>query len=35
LARIRFAGIRLGKLPEGAWRYLEDHEVKGLLDSIE
>ena len=35
LARIRFAGIRLGKLPEGAWRHLEDHEVKGLLDSIE
>jgi 23S rRNA pseudouridine2605 synthase/23S rRNA pseudouridine2604 synthase len=35
LARIRFAGIRLGTLPEGAWRYLDDHEAKGLLDSIE
>ena len=34
LARIRFAGIRLGTLPEGAWRHLDDHEVKGLLDSI-
>jgi 23S rRNA pseudouridine2605 synthase/23S rRNA pseudouridine2604 synthase len=34
LARIRFAGIRLGRLPEGAWRYLDDHEVECLLDSI-
>jgi 16S rRNA U516 pseudouridylate synthase RsuA-like enzyme len=34
LARIRFAGIRLGTLPEGAWRYLDDHEVEGLLESI-
>jgi 16S rRNA U516 pseudouridylate synthase RsuA-like enzyme len=34
LARIRFAGLRLGTLPEGAWRYLDDHEVKVLLDSI-
>ena len=34
LARIRFAGIRLGTLPEGAWRYLDDHEVEGLMDSM-
>jgi len=34
LARIRFAGLRLGRLPEGAWRYLDDHEVEGLLESI-
>lgn len=34
LARIRFAGIRLGTLPEGAWRHLDDHEVRNLLDSI-
>jgi pseudouridine synthase len=34
LARIRFAGIRLGTLPEGAWRYLDDYEVEGLMDSM-
>jgi 23S rRNA pseudouridine2605 synthase/23S rRNA pseudouridine2604 synthase len=34
LARIRFAGLRLGRLPEGAWRYLDDQEVEGLLESI-
>ena len=34
LTRIRFAGLRLGRLPEGAWRYLDDQEVEGLLESI-
>jgi 23S rRNA pseudouridine2605 synthase/23S rRNA pseudouridine2604 synthase len=34
LARTRFAGIRLGGLPEGAWRHLTDREVMGLLDAI-
>jgi pseudouridine synthase len=34
LVRIRFDGIRLGTLPEGAWRHLTDQEVRGLLESI-
>lgn len=31
LKRIRVAHVRLGRLAEGAWRYLTDHEVKALL----
>jgi len=31
LKRIRVAHIRLGRLAEGAWRYLTDPEVKALL----
>ncbi len=31
LKRIRLASIRLGGLPEGAWRYLTDKEIKKLL----
>ncbi|MFO7706677.1 MAG: pseudouridine synthase [Desulfobacterales bacterium] len=31
LARTRFAGIRLGELPEGAWRHLTGEEIKALL----
>lgn len=31
LARIRFAGIRLGDLPEGHWRHLTPEEVAVLL----
>jgi len=30
LKRIRVAGVRLGKLPEGSWRYLTDSEVSSL-----
>jgi len=31
LKRIRVAAVRLGRLSEGAWRYLTDLEVKALL----
>jgi pseudouridine synthase len=31
LKRIRVASIRLGRLAEGAWRYLEEREVAALL----
>jgi 23S rRNA pseudouridine2605 synthase/23S rRNA pseudouridine2604 synthase len=31
LKRIRVATVRLGRLSEGAWRYLSDLEVKALL----
>ncbi len=31
LQRIRVAHIRLGRLPEGKWRYLTDSEVQALL----
>jgi 23S rRNA pseudouridine2605 synthase/23S rRNA pseudouridine2604 synthase len=31
LKRIRVATVRLGRLSEGAWRYLTDLEVKALL----
>jgi 23S rRNA pseudouridine2605 synthase/23S rRNA pseudouridine2604 synthase len=31
LKRIRVSVIRLGRLPEGAWRHLTDLEVQGLL----
>ncbi|WP_051327737.1 pseudouridine synthase [Desulfatirhabdium butyrativorans] len=31
LQRIRMANIRLGRLPEGKWRYLSDREVAVLL----
>lgn len=33
LKRIRFAHIRLGKLPEGAWRYLKSKEIEELLEA--
>ncbi len=32
LKRLRMAGIRLGGLKEGRWRYLTDHERKALKD---
>jgi len=31
LKRIRFAGIDLGKLPEGKWRYLTAQEIRRLI----
>jgi 23S rRNA pseudouridine2605 synthase/23S rRNA pseudouridine2604 synthase len=31
LKRIRVAHIRLGRLAEGAWRYLTDAETQALL----
>jgi 23S rRNA pseudouridine2605 synthase/23S rRNA pseudouridine2604 synthase len=33
LKRIRIAGVRLGKLAEGAWRHLHSEEVEMLLGS--
>ena len=30
LKRIRVAGVRLGKLPEGSWRHLTKNELKSL-----
>ena len=30
LKRIRVAGVRLGRLPEGAWRHLTPEEVAAL-----
>ena len=35
LRRVRVAGIRLGNLPEGAWRHLTDRERKMLLKDID
>ena len=32
LKRIGFAGVRLGHLPEGAWRHLTEREAKRLLE---
>ena len=34
LKRIRVANIKLGNLPEGAWRYLTKKETKTLLKSL-
>lgn len=34
LKRVRVANIDLGDLPEGAWRYLTEKEIQGLLKSI-
>ena len=34
LKRIRVANIRLGRLPEGRWRYLSEKEKADLLKSI-
>jgi 23S rRNA pseudouridine2605 synthase len=34
LKRIRVANIRLGDLPEGAWRHLTEKEIQHLLKSI-
>lgn len=33
LKRIRIANIRIGKLPEGKWRYLDSTEIAGLFDT--
>jgi len=33
LKRIRISTLRLGRLPEGAWRHLTRQEVKRLLDA--
>ena len=35
LKRVRVANIKLGNLPEGAWRYLTKKEIEILLKSIE
>ena len=34
LKRLRVANIKLGNLPEGAWRYLTKKEIKSLLASL-
>ena len=34
LKRIRMANLKLGDLPEGAWRYLKSTEVKALLRTL-
>ena len=34
LKRIRVSNIRLGRLPEGAWRYLNEKERKSLLKML-
>jgi 23S rRNA pseudouridine2605 synthase/23S rRNA pseudouridine2604 synthase len=31
LKRIRVASVKLGRLAEGAWRYLTDLEIEALL----
>jgi 23S rRNA pseudouridine2605 synthase/23S rRNA pseudouridine2604 synthase len=35
LKRISFANIRLGNLPEGAWRHLREREKRQLLAPLE
>ena len=34
LKRLRMANIRLGRLPEGGWRYLSENERERLLKSV-
>lgn len=34
LKRIRVSTIRLGKLPEGGWRYLNETEKESLIESV-
>jgi pseudouridine synthase len=34
LQRIRIANIRLGKLPEGKWRHLDENEKKQLIAAV-
>jgi len=34
LRRIRVSNIRLGKLPQGSWRYLTDKERNDLLEGM-
>jgi pseudouridine synthase len=34
LKRIRIANIRLGKLPEGKWRHLDENEKKQLIAAV-
>lgn len=34
LKRIRVSNVRLGKLAEGAWRYLTENERKGILSGL-
>jgi pseudouridine synthase len=34
LKRIRIADIRLGKLPEGKWRHLDENEKKELIAAV-
>jgi 23S rRNA pseudouridine2605 synthase/23S rRNA pseudouridine2604 synthase len=34
LKRIRVANIKLGNLPQGAWRHLTHKEIKSLLASL-
>ena len=34
LKRVRVANIKLGDLPEGAWRHLTENEIQQLLKSI-
>ncbi len=34
LKRIRVSNVRLGKLPEGGWRYLKEKEKEALIKSV-
>jgi 23S rRNA pseudouridine2605 synthase/23S rRNA pseudouridine2604 synthase len=34
LRRIRVAGIKLGRLPLGKWRYLTEKEKRAILDLL-
>ena len=34
LKRTAIGSLKLGSLPSGRWRFLKDHEVKGLLEKI-
>lgn len=34
LKRVRISGIHLGRLPEGAWRYLTDQECQALIEMV-
>ena len=34
LCRVSIGSVKLDGLPVGKWRYLEEHEVKALLDSV-
>ena len=34
LKRIRVSNVRLGKLPEGGWRYLKEKEKEALIESV-
>jgi len=34
LTRIRVGGVKLGRLPQGSWRYMTEKEKEDLLEQL-